>query len=130
MFYRQDHYYPYYYWNYYPGQPVYPYDVQRYSRPNFPEVNPTQLKKSAESFKPLMHEVDKIIHEFTDSDDFAYKVLDAAQRSQTEKIHQYMEEIGITHPMEINYNPDSLQLKLINQVDDMDSSILRVSLHW
>ncbi len=112
------------------NQPVYGhYPSVRYPSP-YPEVNPQQLKMSAKALKPLMQDANKILESFTSSNDFAYKVMDAAQKSETDKIKSYIKELGISRDVEVKYNPDSIKLKLVNKTNQIDCCKLSISLHW
>ncbi|WP_226035872.1 hypothetical protein [Aquibacillus saliphilus] len=98
--------------------------------PPYPEVNIEQLKQSANSFQPLLGDANKIVREFSNNDDFAYKIKDAAQHSQTDDIKQYITEIGINRPVEIKFNPDSIRLKLVNETNNIKCCKLTISLRW
>ncbi len=99
-------------------------------RPTYPQVDTTQLKSSAKAFQPLMDDADKVLNEFVKSGDFAYNVKDAAQRSQTEKIKIYLTQLGVSHQLEINYNPDAIKITFINQTNSVECCRLTVSLKW
>ncbi|MCT2535871.1 hypothetical protein NC661_08110 [Aquibacillus koreensis] len=112
----------------YTQQPYYGYYAPvRYP---YPEVNTQQLKMSAKALRPLMQDANNILESFSSSEDFAYKVMDAAQKSETDNIKTYIRELGITRDVEIKYNPDSIQLRLVNQTNQIDCCKLSISLHW
>ncbi|WP_186576416.1 hypothetical protein [Aquibacillus kalidii] len=96
----------------------------------YPEVDTSRLQQSAKAFKPLMEDADKLIHAFSNSDSFAVNIMNAAQQSQTEKVKEYIKDVGITRPVDVTYNPDGIRLLLINQVDNIECCKLTLALQW
>ncbi|MDL4842537.1 hypothetical protein [Aquibacillus rhizosphaerae] len=118
------------YVNQYQYRPLYGWTPPSRSPSPYPEVNTQQLKKSAKAFQPLMKDANIIIESFATEETFAYKVMSAAQKSETAKIKEYIKELGVTRDVEIKYNPDGIRLRLVNHSDNIECCKLSVSLQW
>lgn len=125
------------YWNTSPSL-YYPYyqasipQTNYYSgvRNQYPTVNTKQLTASASNFQKLMKDADKVIDEFANSNDFSYQVMEAAQKSDKDKVEKLIKGTGIKHPVNIQFNPDGIRLTFLAKTEQVDCCKLEMALHW
>ncbi|SHF93277.1 hypothetical protein [Ornithinibacillus halophilus] len=133
-------YYPYYFPNYYPNvyytYPVYsvPYYsnstlIQTNVRP-YPEVDPTFFHDSSSAFKQLMQDASHILDSLSSSEELAYQVMDAAQKNQTEKVEELIKSTGVQGEVEVEYNPDGINLTMISNVEGTECCKLTMAIRW
>ncbi|MRG85193.1 hypothetical protein [Salinibacillus xinjiangensis] len=96
----------------------------------YPNVDTTQFTESATEFQSLMKSAHKIIDRFANSKEFAYQVMDAAQKSDHETVKKLIEKEDLAHPVEIKFNPDGIDITLIAKTKDIDCCKLVMALHW
>ncbi|QHS23116.1 hypothetical protein GWK91_09215 [Virgibacillus sp. MSP4-1] len=96
----------------------------------YPEIDTTNFTESAQTFQVLMQDAEIIIEEFAHSKEFAFNVMDAAQKSEHEKVKNLINGLDISHPAEVDFNPDNIRITLIAQTKDMDCCRLVMALHW
>ncbi|MDC3412379.1 hypothetical protein NC797_00215 [Aquibacillus sp. 3ASR75-11] len=108
----------------------FPVSRYRQEETEYPEIDPNQLLQSANTFQNLMDEADKIVNAFSDSKEFCYKVIDAAQKNEKDKVEQYIKSTGIEQPISISYNPDGIHLTLSDVTNDIECCELSIALHW
>ena len=99
-------------------------------RQQYPSVDTGLFTKSAETFQSLMADAKKIIDKFATSKDFAYEVMELAQKSDTEKVNQLIKSTGIENPTLVKFTPDGINITLDASVEDIDCCKLVMALHW
>jgi hypothetical protein len=99
-------------------------------RTNYPEVDPTQVTESAGAFQGLMADAHIIIEKFATSKQFASQVMDYAQKGNQKEVQKLIQSTGIKNPVEITFNPDSINFTFIAKSKDVDCCKLVMALHW
>ncbi|ASN03864.1 hypothetical protein [Virgibacillus necropolis] len=99
-------------------------------RPQSLDVDPTLFYQSAKEFKQLMKNATVVLNKLSESEDFAYKVMDAAQQNKTEKVKELIESTGVPGDVEISYNPDGINITMISKVEDTDCCKLVMAIRW
>lgn len=97
---------------------------------DYPAVDPTMFNESAIAFQELLSEASLVLENLAESKEFASKVMDAAQKSDTEKVKELIESTGIHSKVDITYNPDGIKLGMSSQVQGSDCCKLQMSLRW
>lgn len=122
------HNHPYYY---YPWYDVYQtYHSGQMPRQNYPEVDPTVFKESAEAFRDLLNDASGILQRLSESEDFAFEVMDAAQQNDFERVQALLESTGIHNEVEVDYNPDGITMTMQANVEGADCCHLTMDLRW
>lgn len=115
-------------------QPVYCYQQPQpyipHQRVPYPEIDATLFHQSAGAFKKLMKEATIILNKFSESEEFAYKVMDAAQQSNTDKVKALIKSTGVSGDVEISYNPDGINIAMVSKVEDKDCCKLEMAIRW
>lgn len=106
-------------------QPYMPYD-----RVQYPEVDPALFHQSAGEFKKLMNEAIIILNKLSESEEFAYKVMNAAQQNKTEKVEKLIKSTGVQGNVEISYNPDGINIIMSTKVESTDCCKLEMAIRW
>jgi hypothetical protein len=110
-------------YNTYPVFPLLPYR-------QYPPVDPTLFSQSAIAMEKLMKDGSLILKKLAESKEFASKVMSAAQESDTKKVQQLIQSIGIQSKVDIYYNPDGIRLTLSSKVGQIECCKLAISLRW
>ncbi|WP_246942079.1 hypothetical protein [Bacillus pinisoli] len=113
-------------YQYFGGQPWNRYTTGR----QYPEVDTTMFTESADAFKQLLRDASTVLDKLADDKNFAYKVMNAAQHSETEKVVNLIESTGIKSDVTTKFNPDELIMKFNNQSHGTDCCILTMALKW
>ncbi|WP_188455524.1 hypothetical protein [Virgibacillus oceani] len=101
-----------------------------YVRPDFPDVNPNFFHESAGAFRQLLNDAAIILNKLADSREFAYKVMDAAQKNELDKVEELIRSTGIKGDIEVNYNPDGINLKMGSKIEDTECCKLDMAIRW
>jgi hypothetical protein len=112
-----------------PGYNAYPV----FSLPSYrqsPPVDPTLFSQSAIAMQKLMKDGSLILKKLAESKEFAFKVMSAAQESDTKEVQQLIQSIGIQSKVDIYYNPDGIRLTLSSKVGQIECCKLAISLRW
>ncbi|TFB21777.1 hypothetical protein E3U55_08085 [Filobacillus milosensis] len=117
---------PYYY---YPWYDVY-HMYNAGNVPRYPDLDPTQFTQSAEAFRDLLNDASDILRQLSNSEKFAYEVMDAAQHSETQKVKQLLESTGIHNQVEVQYNPDGIKMTMRTNTQGTDCCHLSMNLRW
>ncbi|MFS0822241.1 hypothetical protein [Bacillus sp. 1P02SD] len=104
----------------------YPYTYYR----QFPAIDPTLFKESAEEMRILMKDASLILAKLADSREFAKKVMAAAQASNDQEVDRLLKTTGIQSKVKATFNPDGLNLHLEASVKGSKSSVLTIALRW
>ena len=120
-----------------PYQYVWPYTNYFYSpmysayRENyFPPVDTEGFEKSARRFQALMKEVTLFINRVISSTEFAYAVMDAAQKSDQAKVEQLIKSTGISIKYTVWFTPSSIQIEFNNSTEEISCCSMLVGLRW
>ena len=96
----------------------------------YPAVDPELLYESANQSNKLMKEASMVLDKLASSKEFGARLMDVAQHSNTEEVERLIHSVGITSDVEINYNPDGLELEFKSKVQNLDCCKLSISLRW
>lgn len=94
--------------------PIHPYLIYPYPFRQLPEVKPDQFVKSAQSSMALLTDARTLITRFQ-SKDYARRIMQAAQASNSNAVNELLRTSGITHLPKIKYNPDGITLDFDNK---------------
>lgn len=72
-----------------------------------PEVNTETFVNSAKEINRLLHEAVILSNELINTD-LGKEIMEAGQKSDTDKIQRLIKEIGITQHVDISYTPHSI----------------------
>ncbi|SET68389.1 hypothetical protein SAMN05216389_12059 [Oceanobacillus limi] len=110
------------------GYPVY---VKYFPiRQQYPDVDADLFFKSAGAFKHLMADASVILNKLSEDEQLAYKIMDEAQKNKTEKVKELIESTGVQGDVDVDYNPDGLNLTMHSQVEGTDCCKLTMTLRW
>ncbi|RPF53218.1 hypothetical protein [Aquisalibacillus elongatus] len=122
-----EHIHPYYY---YPWYDIYRSYQPTTQRQNYPEVDPTQFKESAAAFQELLNDASELLGRLSESEEFAFDVMTAAQEDDLEEVKRLLESTGIHNEVEIDYNPDGITMMMQTDVEGLDCCHLEMDLRW
>ncbi|WP_235356929.1 hypothetical protein [Bacillus alveayuensis] len=112
-----------------PGYNAYPvFSLPSYRQ--YPPVDPTLFSQSAIAMQKLIKDGSLILKKLAESKEFAFKVMSAAQESDTKEVQQLIQSIGIQSKVDIYYNPDGIRLTLSSKVGQIECCKLAISLRW
>ena len=108
------------------------YGFQNYNQPprEFPEVDPAVFVESAKVSKPLLTEIVRLLDKIEEPGPFSKRLMDAAQRSNKERVRQLLREAGVKSDPDINFNPDELRLTFLGKIGTTDVSKINIVLRW
>ncbi|GEL77550.1 hypothetical protein [Tenuibacillus multivorans] len=119
---------PYYY---YPWYDIYHMYNQQYTpRQDYPEVDPSLFKKSAESFRGLLNEASGMLYNLSQDEKLAHDVMMAAQKNELDEVKKLLESTDISSRVDVDYNPDGITMKMSSQVEGTDCCHLKMDLRW
>lgn len=101
-----------------------------YERQQYQKVDPTIFCQSAESFEQLMDNGHKLLEKLSESSSFAEQVMDAAQKSDKEKVKQLMGSTDIQGSITTEFNPDSITINLASDDEQKNCCKLSMELRW
>lgn len=111
------------------GYPLYSTRQYTYSR-EFPPVDPAVFTTSVMAFQSLMRDGNIILDRIAESDDFAYQLMDAAQKSDQVTVDQLIRSTGVSSDVKTSFTPDSIRFELRADVEGTDCCRLNMSLRW
>ena len=126
------YYYPYQY-PIHPPMPVYP--PQRMFQPvprSYPPVNIKIFEGSVKSFRLLMDQGSILLDRLGDQE-FAGKMMSAAQQGKKAEVDQLINTIGLKVPVATRFTPTGINFQLIAQTDPnklISCCTLTVHLKW
>ncbi|MGM0845872.1 MAG: hypothetical protein ACQEUT_12925 [Bacillota bacterium] len=110
--------------------PVNPYyAVHRYPV-QYPPVQPKQFMDSADKMAPLLDDSKIIMNMVSSSEDFAKKLMAAAQKSNMEELNRLIKGTGVRKTPQIKFNPDGFTLIFSNKTANVDCCHLTIILRW
>ncbi|MCM3638973.1 hypothetical protein M3152_14815 [Sporosarcina luteola] len=113
-----------------PGYMAMPTPTPQGGRSPFPPVNTRKLNESAKRFKQVMNEANLFIGTLTASDDFARRLMDAAQRSDQQEVERLVRSTGVTIKYNLSYTPSGIQIDFSNSDAQSSCCTLRMALGW
>ena len=96
----------------------------------YPEVDTTRFNASAKRFKQVMSQANLFIGSLTASDDFARRLMSAAQRSDQQEVERLVRSTGVTIKYKLHYTPDGLRIDFSNSNEQNSCCTLRMALSW
>ncbi|UII55380.1 hypothetical protein LS684_17360 [Cytobacillus spongiae] len=114
-------------WN--PSVRPYPPFYSPYSR-TFPDVNPDLFMKSAKEMEALMTDAHLVLEKMVKSKNFAFRLMSAAQQSNTQAVHSMIQSTGVKKMPKIDYNPDGFKLNFNADLDHVNCCHLSLTLRW
>ncbi|RIW38844.1 hypothetical protein D3H55_00355 [Bacillus salacetis] len=110
--------------------PVNPYHTM-YRRPyEYPPVQPQQFMDSAGKTKPLLDEAKLILDKVSASNDFAAKLMGAAQKADMKEVNRLIKLTGVQSIPGIKFNPDGFTMDFSSQTAHIDCCHLTIILRW
>ncbi|MCM3745190.1 hypothetical protein M3193_13705 [Sporosarcina luteola] len=113
-----------------PGYMAMPTPAPQDGRSPFPPVNTRKLNESAKRFKQVMNEANLFIGTLTASDDFARRLMDAAQRSDQKEVERLVRSTGVTIKYTLSYTPSGIRIDFSNSDAQNSCCTLRMALGW
>ena len=107
--------------------PMYPCYCQQNS---FPPVDTKGFEQSAKRFQELMKEVTLFINSIIQSTEYAYQLMDAAQKSDQVRVEQLIKSAGISIKYKVSFTPSAIQITFDNSTDNFSCCSLLVVLRW
>ncbi|MFK2824789.1 hypothetical protein QYG89_03725 [Bacillus sp. B190/17] len=106
------------------------YDLhQAFIRP-YPTVNTVFFKQSAQSMKRLLNETTLLLNKITTDNDFAFRLMAAAQSSNRQEVERLIRSSGMLTKAAISFNPDFFRLELQTDSGNLQCCKLAVSIRW
>ncbi|WP_252504350.1 hypothetical protein [Sporosarcina sp. Marseille-Q4943] len=99
-------------------------------RSPFPPVDTRKFSASAERFKQVMNQANLFIGTLTASDDFARRLMDAAQRSDQKEVERLVRSTGVTIKYNLSYTPSGIRIDFSNSDAQNSCCALRMALNW
>ncbi|WP_062350289.1 hypothetical protein [Bacillus kwashiorkori] len=96
----------------------------------FPPVNPQMFMSAASAIDLVIEDMKKISKKIATDKDFATNVMDAAQRSQTNKVIELLKTANIKHIPSATFNPDGIHLTFRSKSQNIDCCRLELILRW
>ena len=113
-----------------PGYLAMPPQTPQNARSPFPQVDTRKFNESAKRFKLLMIQANLFIDTLTASDDFAHRLMDAAQRSDKTEVERLVRTTGVTIKLNIEYTPSGIRIDFSNSDAASGCCTLRMPLSW
>ncbi|QHE53400.1 hypothetical protein [Pontibacillus sp. HMF3514] len=104
------------------------YQQQTASR-QYPDVSTKKFQDSSQTYQNLINDSQVISQRFAESRKLRRKVMRAAQKSDHNKVVHLIQNTGISHPIEVSYNPDSIRVTIMD-VEERPTSKLIMALRW
>ncbi len=96
----------------------------------FPDVDATRFRNSAEASKQLLNEANLLATKISESREYAQEIKSAAQQSDNEKVEQLVRSVGIHSRTRISFTPDNLEVRLSKSLNSIDCCHFTISLRW
>ncbi|MEK3934324.1 hypothetical protein MKY41_03315 [Sporosarcina sp. FSL W7-1349] len=111
-----------------PGYLAMPSPTPQNGRSPFPEVDTRKFNASATRFKEVMNQANRFINTLTASDDFAHRLMNAAQQSNHGEVEQLIRSTGVTITYNLKYTPDGIRIDFSNSDAENSCCTLRMAL--
>ncbi|MHA6261085.1 hypothetical protein ACXYMX_14455 [Sporosarcina sp. CAU 1771] len=96
----------------------------------FPHVDTKKFHVSVRRFKKLMSQANLLIEKIADSDDFAVKLMNEAQLSNTENVEKLITSTGITSKVKASFTPSGIRIELDNSERLGECCRMYIMLQW
>ncbi|WP_202079646.1 hypothetical protein [Caldalkalibacillus salinus] len=96
----------------------------------YPDVDPSLFNQSIANFHTLINEASNVVDTLSTSNELNAELMNAAQQSDTSRIHHLLDQIGIQSDYDVSYTPESFRLELKNSVQDMECCQLLMVFRW
>ncbi|MGG0668724.1 hypothetical protein [Sporosarcina koreensis] len=96
----------------------------------FPQVDTRKFNESANRFKQVMNQANLFIGTLTSSNEFARKLMDAAQRSDKTEVERLVRSTGVTTKYNLDYTPSGIRIDFSNSDAENSCCTLRMALSW
>ena len=97
---------------------------------SFPPVDTKGFEQSAKRFQELMKEVTLFINSIIQSTEYAYQLMDAAQKSDQVRVEQLIKSAGISIKYKLSFTPSAIQITFDNSTDNFSCCSMLVVLRW
>ncbi|KGX89821.1 hypothetical protein [Pontibacillus marinus] len=104
------------------------YQQQIVSR-QYPDVTTKKFQESSQAYQNLINDSQIISQRFAESGNLRRKVMRAAQKSDHNTVVHLIQNTGISHPIEVSYNPDSIKVTIMD-IEESPTSKLIMALRW
>ncbi len=95
----------------------------------YPDVSTKKFQESSQIYQNLINDSQIISQHFTESGKLRREVMQAAQKSDHNTVIHLIQNTGISHPIEVSYNPDNIKVTIMD-VEEHPSSKLIMALRW
>lgn len=92
-------------------------------------ANPDLLIKAAKLSQPLLHDANKVIDTFANSQPFSKRIMTAAQESKKSVVTAMIRQTGVQTVPDIDYSPDGIRLDFHPKIGE-DICHIIVHLKW
>jgi hypothetical protein len=106
-----------------------PQYFQPYNR-NYPPVDTNIFMSSAQKTLALMNDAQTLLNHIGNSNDFAYKLMNAAQQSKMEEVNKLIRSTGVKVQPTVHINPDGLQIVFDEKLGVIDCCHVTVIVRW
>lgn len=118
-----------YHW-YYPYYiPYMPYAAFRQQATQYPAVNVTRFRSSAEQLPTMLKQAETFAYNIIDNKQLRIKIKEAAQRGENEVVNQLIRSAGIKDLLKTSYTPDTIHI-LLQPTSSTHWSDLVLTLRW
>lgn len=104
--------------------------TQPNDQPSMPSIDTELLNASAHKFQELMEQANFLVMKIMQSHEFAYKLMEAAQLSNKEKVKELIASVGITLKVNINFTPTGFHIGFSNAEFEGRCCELKMALQW
>ncbi|GEN45832.1 hypothetical protein [Alkalibacillus haloalkaliphilus] len=99
-------------------------------RQEFPEIDPSKFKESAEAFSQLMADGSLMLDELSQSDELAFEVMEAAQVNDINRVQELLQATGVTHDLDVEFTPSGITLRMRTSANAGNCCVLTMLLKW
>lgn len=96
----------------------------------FPPVDTKTLHTSAKKMADLTKQANYLIDKIIEAPKFANELMNAAQLSNKNKVHDLIQSTGITSKINTHYTPSGIRIEFDNSDKNDSCCRLNMSLHW
>lgn len=96
----------------------------------YPDIDSTLFFESAGAFRKLMEDAIIVLDKLSDSKEFAYKVMYAAQHNELEEVERLIKSTGVQGKVDVSYNPNGITLEMASDVEGTQCCTLRMAIRW
>jgi uncharacterized protein YajQ (UPF0234 family) len=85
---------------------------------------------SAQKTLALMNDAQTLLNHIGNSNDFAYKLMNAAQQSKMKEVNKLIRSTGVKVQPTVHINPDGLQIVFDEKLGVIDCCHVTVIVRW